>query len=272
MRKMGIKSLEGNASLTNLLGKGMLSKLNVEKDSRMHTVLRRVYRSPGKFKKIQRSYSAFGEDQVLAKYLPELDGSYIDVGAAGPIKGSNTFLFYERGWRGITVEPISELIRQHKKFRPADTQIQACASNQSGAEIVFYQYVADDFSTNSTERVADLEKVGIFPQREYKVSNILLSELGCKGDPLMPTLLNVDVEGGELSVLVGNNWELYTPRVIAIEEWSSPIYKKTSVRIFLEELNFSLVSRCFLTSIYVHQSYLETVAVNGNQEFGWFES
>lgn len=269
---MGIKTLEGNASFTNLLGKAMLSKLNFEKDARIYILLRRVYRSPGKFKKIQRSYSAFGEDQVLAKYLPELNGSYTDVGAAGPIKGSNTYLFYERGWRGITVEPISALIMQHKKFRPADTQIQAYVSNQPGGEIVFYQYVADDFSTNSRERVADLEKVGIFPQLAHKVPNILLSELAYKANPLMPTLLNVDVEGAELSVLMSNNWDLYTPRVIAIEEWSSPIYKKTSVRIFLEELNFSLVSRCFLTSIYVHQSYLETLAVNGNQEFGWFKS
>ena len=71
----------------------------------------------------------------------------------------------------------------------------------------------------------------------------------------MPTLLNVDVEGSEFDVLMSINWDAYRPRVIAIEEWSSPIYEKTDVRILLENLNYNLVSRCFLTSIYVHQNY-----------------
>jgi hypothetical protein len=73
---------------------------------------------------------------------------------------------------------------------------------------------------------------------------------------MMPTLLDIDVEGAELSVLESNDWDKYLPRVIAVEEWTSPIYIATDVRKLLENQGYQLVSRCFLTSIYVHLDYL----------------
>ena len=269
-RKLGIVTLDGNATFVNVFGKKILSKLHFNLDSRTYQVLRRVYRRVGKFQRIELSYSAFGEDQVLAKYLPELDGRYLDVGAAAPKNGSNTFLLYERGWNGITIEPIESLVEKHKRIRPRDSQIHACVSNEIGTLITFFQYTADDFSTNSVERVVELEKKGITPRHTYLIPNIKLSDLDFKSNPIMPTLLNIDVEGAELDVLMSNNWEVNKPRVIAIEEWVSPIYEKTAVRLFLEQINYKLVSRCFLTSIYVHQDYLHIKQESSSSDFGWF--
>jgi FkbM family methyltransferase len=270
IRKIGMKTLEGNATFTNLFVKKILSKIRINADSSTFKLLRRIYRRTGKFKNIEASYSAFGEDQVLIKYLPEIDGTYIDIGAAAPTIGSNTYLFYERGWRGITIDPIAPLIKKHKRIRPNDVQINACVSSQSGQEITFFQYIADDFSTNSVDRMSELAKMGIHPASTYSVPNILISDLGIRCDPLMPAFLNVDVEGSELDALMSINWESYRPRVIAIEEWTSPIYVKTDVRILLENLNYNLVSRCFLTSIYVHQNYLQALQEEDSDKFKWF--
>ena len=48
-------------------------------------------------------YPQEGEDLVAARLLGDGDnGFYVDVGAHHPIGHSNTYLFYRRGWRGIT--------------------------------------------------------------------------------------------------------------------------------------------------------------------------
>ena len=270
IRKLGMKSFGGEATLANLFTKKALAKMNLGKESRTYIFFRRIYRKTGKVSKLESSFSSFGEDRVLVKYLPELVGDYIDVGAGAPIKGSNTFFFYKRGWRGTTIDPIVAIIKLHKKKRPYDIQINACVTDESDIETKFYQYLADDFSTNSANRVTELADKNIHPQKTYAVPVISLRELKHFCNPLSPSFLNIDVEGGELGVLMSNNWDLCKPRVIAIEEWESPIYSKTEVRLYLESLNYRLTSRCFLTSIYVHIEYLQTLAESERQSFGWF--
>ena len=52
----------------------------------------------------QRSYAQEGEDLLLERILGKQGkGFYVDVGAHHPVRFSNTFLFYKRGWRGINI-------------------------------------------------------------------------------------------------------------------------------------------------------------------------
>jgi FkbM family methyltransferase len=271
MRKVGIKLLGSETTLTNILVKKILLKFNIKEESRLYKLARRSYRRTGKVSKFEPSFSSFGEDRVLVKYLPELDGSYIDVGAGAPINGSNTYFLYQRGWRGVTIEPIVTLVNLHRIKRPADTQKNACITDQIGSELTFYQYLADDFSTDSIDRVSELEALNIHPQKTYSSPTMTLSELEHLCNPLLPSFLNIDVEGSELNVLKSNNWKLCKPRVIAIEEWESPIYFETEVRAYLETLNYRLTSRCFLTSIYVHFDYLNTISEKKELNFQWYK-
>ena len=41
-------------------------------------------------------------------------GFYVDVGAADPDADSVTRAFYDRGWRGIDVEPLPEAVEDRK--------------------------------------------------------------------------------------------------------------------------------------------------------------
>lgn len=259
IRKLGVTSLDGNSTFSNNFGKFILSSFHVKRNSKLYRALRRVYRRTGKVHKIERSRSSFGEDRVLVKYLPEVLGSYIDVGAGAPVRGSNTYLFYERGWRGITIDPIKSLVKMHQKKRSRDIQILSAVGASNEKELMFYEFLADDFSTTSLTNVEKLEKIGAIPRRQYFVSTITLSSLHHVCNPKLPTLLNIDVEGAELSVLEGNDWDTCKPRVISVEEWDSPIYEPTKIRIFLEERGYRLASRCFLTSIYVHEDYLQSM-------------
>ena len=271
IRQLGATTLDGDATFTNLAMKKFLGKLRFEKGSRIYEFSKSVYRSVGKVTKIEASYASFGEDRVLSKYLKEMDGSYIDVGAGAPINGSNTYMFYERGWRGVTIDPIISITKLHLKKRPLDKQINACVTDQKDELIEFYQFAADDFSTNSTNRVSELQLIGVSPKSKYLVPNISLRDIAHICNPQIPTLLNIDVEGGELNVLKSNNWDVCKPRVIAVEEWNSPIYSKTEVRIYLESLDYRLTSRCFLTSIYVHLNFLQGISDKNEQNVGWFQ-
>lgn len=51
------------------------------------------------------TYAQAGEDVILdflINYQPS--GFYVDVGCNHPLRGSNTYRFYRKGWRGICVD------------------------------------------------------------------------------------------------------------------------------------------------------------------------
>ena len=53
------------------------------------------------------SYAQNFEDVILWRAFKNLqNGFYVDVGANDPINDSVTQAFYEKGWRGINIEPI----------------------------------------------------------------------------------------------------------------------------------------------------------------------
>jgi len=70
--------------------------------------------------------SCDGEDKMLLQLLPKT-GTYLDIGCSQPIKYSNTWLLYLRGWKGTCVD--TRKIRRFKWFRPRDTFIQANVQN-----------------------------------------------------------------------------------------------------------------------------------------------
>ena len=52
---------------------------------------------------VSRRGSQCEEDEILREFLPG-GGTYVDIGAGEPVQCSNTWAFYERGWRGLLVE------------------------------------------------------------------------------------------------------------------------------------------------------------------------
>ena len=135
----------------------------------------------------------------------------------------------------------------------------------------FHEYTADDFSTDSADRVQFLSNLGIKSVSTFKVDTLKLSSLVNPTGPLEPAFLDIDVEGNELSVLESNNWEIYLPRVVCIEEWKSPLYKDSPVRLFLEKKGYKIVSRAFITSIYVHSEYLSSRSEISHLNWQWFQ-
>ena len=270
IKLLGNKSID-SSSIPNLAIKRLLVALRIGPGDRAFEFIRTLYRSNSRVTVSEKFYSTFGEDRILACYLPELTGEYIDVGSGNPRNGSNTYLFYRRGWAGITIDPIKTVRELQKKKRPKDTQIIACISNSPEKQVEFHEYTADDFSTDSADRVQFLSNLGIKSVSTFKVDTLKLSSLVHPTGPLEPAFLDIDVEGNELSVLESNNWEIYLPRVVCIEEWKSPLYKDSPVRLFLEKKGYKIVSRAFITSIYVHSEYLSSKSEISHLNWQWFQ-
>ena len=63
------------------------------------------------------SYAEAGEDVIVAGILDRFHMAritYLDVGAFLPIYNNNTYLFYQKGMRGVLVEPNIDLIPELK--------------------------------------------------------------------------------------------------------------------------------------------------------------
>src|SRR5271163_3018688 len=68
------------------------------------------------------SWSQFGEDLIVSNIvgLERTDGFYVDVGCFHPVRYSNSYVFYRRGWRGLCIDPSPICSRFWKLERPRD--------------------------------------------------------------------------------------------------------------------------------------------------------
>lgn len=199
-------------------------------------------------------YSQTGEDQLMSKYLPEGKGSYVDIGAGLPIRGSNTYFLYKRGWRGIVVDPISINIKLSRLFRPFDSRLQICVGIKNGV-IDFFEFIPYGYSTIDASVAAKLAESKIARLRSCnRMSVSPASDFMPRMQPSDPTLLSIDIEGAEYDALCSINWERTKPRVICVEEWSGSS-TFSNIGKLLAGHGYELKERSDLSSIYVHETW-----------------
>ncbi|MEM9669625.1 MAG: FkbM family methyltransferase [Pseudomonadota bacterium] len=166
-----------------------------------------------------RSYSQCGEDIFLLHecYLPQR-GTYVDVGAGHPYFGSNSYLFYRRGWQGLTIDPNPDHARLHRIIRPRDT-FQQLGVSQTEAKLEYFKFNNPDFNTfdaDARDRAVShggvLKDTDTIPVRPLAT---LLAENGIQSDFDM---LSVDCEGLDVDVLMSNDWKTYRPRIVLVED------------------------------------------------------
>jgi FkbM family methyltransferase len=166
------------------------------------------------------SYSQHGEDKILDKLLGNKGtGFYVDIGTADPVRFSNTYRFYKKGWRGVLIEPNPMRIEKLKAIRPNDEVMNVGASTESG-EMTFYVFNPPNVSTFSTKgRDINIENNYLL-EREVVVKVNPLSEIFAKTQKLHNgniDFISVDTEGYDLVVLQSNDWTKYRPKFVIVE-------------------------------------------------------
>lgn len=162
------------------------------------------------------SYSQFGEDRIISVFFPTGEGFYVDVGCNQPQYYSNTFSLYKSGWKGITIDGNSDLIREQRKQRKRDSSICAVVSNEK-KDLLFTEFEASEVSTVNSAHVDEWKgKSEIIKERIVTPVSLetILNE--CKA-PKRFDLLSIDVEGHEFEVLSSVNFHIYRPKLIIIE-------------------------------------------------------
>jgi FkbM family methyltransferase len=165
------------------------------------------------------SYAQNFEDIMLYRALKHIkSGFYIDIGAADPIGESVSKLFYDKGWRGINIEPNKTNFDKILSNRPEDININSAIGDLNGKDIDFFEYISPGYYNNGSLDVkhAELTKKYGFEINKYKVSVLTLDDIFNTYKVNTVHWLKIDVEGNEYNVLKGWNLDIM-PWIVVIE-------------------------------------------------------
>ncbi|MCS7036522.1 MAG: FkbM family methyltransferase [Saprospiraceae bacterium] len=197
----------------------------------------------------RRSYAQDGEDVVFLSFYEGMKGYkgfYVDVGAHHPVRFSNTLALYRRGWRGINIDPTPGSMRPFRLLRPRDINLELAIGLNSG-KASFFCFNEPALNTFD-ERTAHIH---LQNSRYYVIKTIEVPVeplLKVLKDHLPPgqkiDLLSIDVEGFDLQVLQSNDWSLYSPEFILVEEvhFSIEDYSRSAIYGFLKEKGYTLIA------------------------------
>ena len=162
------------------------------------------------------SYAQNCEDVMLLRALHNVErGFYIDVGAQDPIDDSVTKAFYERGWRGINLDPVDHWYQKLLQDRPRDVNLRMAASDHRGS-ISFYEVADTGLSTADSDFAAQHLSSGR-AVAEYEVECRTLDQICEEHHVGEIHFLKIDVEGAEADVLRGLSLDRIRPWIIVIE-------------------------------------------------------
>ncbi len=188
-----------------------------------------------------KTWAQENEDLILfhiLKKVPMENIFYVDVGANDPTLLSVTKLFYDKGGRGINIEPSLKYYFRLEKERPEDINLNCAVGNYRGKLVVDER--EDGWIFNGNYEYYDLPN-----NRERVIVNTrTLTDIFC--EYLNKTqeihFLKIDVDGFEKECLEGIDFDKYHPWCICIEisvskEWENIIINAGYKKLYEDSLN-----------------------------------
>jgi FkbM family methyltransferase len=163
------------------------------------------------------SYASNHEDVLLQRCFPDVaDGFYVDIGAGHPTNWSVTRWFYDRGWRGINVEP-GPSIEALRTERSRDVNLEVAVADFEG-EATLWIHAGNEFTSTLSESVAQngVERSGEMRSKKVRVVK-LESILDQHARDQHIHFLKIDVEGVEDAIVRSTDWRRYRPEVLLVE-------------------------------------------------------
>jgi len=205
---------------------------------------------------IQReSYGFEFEDIEINKYLKKIKkGFYVDIGAFNPIRGSNTYLLYKKGWSGINIDADENSIKMFNILRRNDYNFNYAISSSKKKELkLFYEKNSSGVKTT----VIKFRDITLKNYRYKKVKVSTFDNLIKKTTFYKKKIdfLNIDCEGSDYNVLKSVNIKIYKPRIICIEinVLLKESLKKSSIYKYLIRNNYKLKKSFINSHIFIYK-------------------
>ncbi|WP_292780608.1 FkbM family methyltransferase [Methylophilus sp. UBA6697] len=207
-------------------------------------------------KKYSHYYAQEGEDIILARIFDRKNsGFFVDIGAHHPTRFSNTYYFYKNlNWAGINVEPNPDAIQLFRLQRPRDINLNLGVASKN-ATLEFYQF--DEPALNTFSKSMFEERLSHTPYKHVGTKNVQvspLSEILAHNLPKNTKIdfMTIDVEGLDLEVLESNDWKLYRPDWVLVEELNLDNIENLDFKIhnFMKTKNYVLFAKTYNTLFY----------------------
>ena len=189
-------------------------------------------------------------DMEIAKYLNWENGYFIELGASDGIKFSNTLhLDLYHGWKGVLIEPSPIEFQKLIRNRSKRNSFVNCACVEKSfkddtLELIYSGLMTIDMNHKlGIEYPEDHAKIGsefidVETYRfEVKASTLTDVLVECNS-PSEIDFLSLDVEGSELNVLNGLDFNFFTIKYILIET-----REKETIERYLLSFSYHLVAK-----------------------------
>ncbi len=197
----------------------------------------------------RKSYGFEFEDITINKYLKNIKkGFYVDIGAFNPIRGSNTYLLFKKGWSGINIDADENSIKIFNILRRKDYNFNYAISSSKKKKLkLFYEKNSSGVKTTIL-KFRDLTLKN-FKFKEVKVSTFKNLIKKTKYYKKRIDFLNIDCEGSDYDVLKSVDIKMYKPKIICIEinVLLKKSIKKSLIYKYLYKNNYEL-KKSFLNS------------------------
>ncbi len=123
------------------------------------------------------SYAQNFEDVMLWRALKHVErGFYVDIGANDPVVDSVSKAFYDRGWRGVHVEPVAEYAQLLREARPDEEVVEKAVGAETG-EMTLHVIPGTGLSSLIEESARSAVALRGYEHAEIVVPVITLDEL-----------------------------------------------------------------------------------------------
>ena len=224
------------------------------------------------YRDIINTYAQAGEDSILTLLFCSFKiftPTYIDIGANRPDSGSNTYLFYLRGSRGICVEPDKNLFENFIKARPLDKCLNIAVGYNDDKELDFF--VFDEPSVNTLSKKDAQKRIdgGEFKHIDtIKVPVKKLEEVIKENCVMLPDFISLDVEGVDHEVLETFDFDAYPVPVWVVETVDySPHPQKIKNNLIIELMqskSYFVYADTYINTIFVLKEWYDNYRIKNN--------
>lgn len=186
------------------------------------------------------------DKQIIEKYLNYTNGFFIEVGGNDGITQSNTaYLEFNLQWNGLLIESIPTKYNQMVMNRPNSICVNTCLSNEDDLVVEFndvnlMSFVKGSRKTQENEQIwiNDGESCQGIKSLKYEVKTKKLQTILNQYNITNIDFFSLDVEGYELTVLQGLNFDLIRPKFILIE-----CTHKEEIFQFMEQIGYDVIDK-----------------------------